>query len=137
MRLRQGSADEARELVQRAYELVRSGGLHAAGPALHSRDTGFVDRDMYIFVLDRQGHYVVHGAKPAMEGKRVHEVPGIDGDRFVREVWEAAANTAGGWVEYDIVNPVDGVVQPKASFVLQIDANQLIGCGVYRTVVAA
>ena len=134
IKLRQGSADEARALVQRALEIVRARGLQAALPLLRSREQGFVDRDMYVFVVDRQGVYRLHGAKPATEGKRVHDIPGIDGDRFLREAWEAALSNSGhgGWVEYDIVNPESGAVQPKASFVVALDEQQFIGCGVYR-----
>jgi methyl-accepting chemotaxis protein len=132
IRLRQGSADEARALVHRALALVNERGLQAASATFHSRADGFVDRDLYVFVVDRRGTYVVHGAKPAMEGKRVHEVPGIDGDRFVSEAWEAANEPAGGWVEYDIVNPESGDVQPKASFVVRVGDDRFLGCGIYR-----
>ena len=130
IRLRQGSADEAHALVDRALGLIKQVGYQAALERLHSREEGFVDRDLYVFVIDRRGHYRVHGARPAMEGKLVHEVPGIDGDRFVRDAWEAAP--LGGWVEYDIVNPESGVVQPKASYVKVLDEHLLVGCGVYR-----
>jgi methyl-accepting chemotaxis protein len=132
IRLRQGSADEARALVGRAFALVQERGLSAAAAPFHSREEGFVDRDLYVFVVDRRGTYIVHGAKPAMEGKRVHEVPGIDGDRFVSEAWEAANEPNGGWVEYDIVNPESGDVQPKASFVVRIGDDRFLGCGIYR-----
>ena len=130
IRLRQGSADEAHALVDQAMALITSIGYAAAATRLHSRDEGFVDRDLYVFVIDRGGHYRVHGAKPAMEGKRVHEVLGIGGDQFVRDAWAAAPT--GGWIEYDIVNPETGNVQPKASYVKALDARLLVGCGVYR-----
>jgi methyl-accepting chemotaxis protein len=136
IKLRQGSADEARALVERALALIHERGRAAAAPILHSTDEGFVDRDLYVFLLDRQGRYVLHGAKPAMEGQRVHEVPGIDGDRFVRDAW-AAADAGGGWVEYDMVNPATGQVQPKVSFVRPLDRDVLVGCGVYRQQAAA
>ncbi|MEK8050642.1 methyl-accepting chemotaxis protein [Ideonella sp. DXS22W] len=130
IRLRQGSADEARSLVTRALALIKSQGLSGAAAALHSAEQGFVDRDLYVWVIDREGRYVLHGAKPENEGKRVHEIPGIDGDRFVADIW--AVPEGGGWVEYDIVNPQTGAVQPKASYVLPLDARQVVGCGVYR-----
>jgi methyl-accepting chemotaxis protein len=132
VRLRQGSADEAKSLLERALQMVRSQGLDAAMPALQSRDHGFVDRDLYVFAIDREGRYRLHGAKPAMQGKRVHELPGIDGDRFVRDAWAQAEH--GGWVEYNIVNPETGAVQPKASYVLKLDKQLLLGCGIYRQV---
>jgi methyl-accepting chemotaxis protein len=130
VRLRQGTADEARELVDRAATLITEHGRAGASAALHSEDEGFVDRDLYVFLIDRKGHYVLHGAKPAMEGKRVHEVPGIDGDRFVHDAWAAAPQ--GGWIDYRIVNPVSGAVQDKVSYVRQIDDEVLLGCGVYK-----
>ena len=132
IRLRQGSADEAQRLVDKALALVRQQGLDTAARTFRQANGDFLDRDLYIFVVDRQGTYRVHGARPAMEGKRVHEVPGIDGDRFTREAWEATAGNH--WVEYNIVNPETGVVQPKASYVQAIDDRLLIGCGIYRQV---
>jgi methyl-accepting chemotaxis protein len=131
MRLRNGSADEAQALVERAQREIKAHGLQHAGASLHSAQQGFVDRDLYIFVLDRSGRYVVHGAKPDAEGKRVHDVPGIDGDTFLAEAW-ASAEAGGGWVEYDIVNPESGKVLPKTSWIEPLDGKLLIGCGCYR-----
>ena len=135
IRLRQGSADEAHALVDQAVALVRSRGLQAAAEVFRQPDGGFRDRDLYIFVTDREGRYHVHGAKPAMEGKRVHELPGIDGDRFARESWAATQGTH--WVEYEIVNPETGQVQPKASYVEALNDQLIIGCGIYRTATQA
>jgi methyl-accepting chemotaxis protein len=132
IRLRQGSADEASALVARALALLQAQGLARAAAVLRSREQGFVDRDLYVFVIDRQGRYKLHGAKPAMEGQRVHDVPGIDGERFLRDAW-AAADADGGWIEYDIVNPENGSVQPKTSFIQAVDNHLFVGCGVYRS----
>jgi methyl-accepting chemotaxis protein len=131
IRLRQGSADEATALVGRALELVRAQGLSGASATLHSAQAGFVDRDLYVFLIDREGRYRIHGAKPEMEGRRVHELPGIDGDRFLRDAW-AAAEAGSGWIDYEIVNPKTGAVQPKTSYIVGLDASLLMGCGVYR-----
>ncbi len=130
IRLRQGSADEAHALVGRALGLIAQVGYPAACERLHSSDAGFVDRDLYVFAIDREGRYRLHGAKPAMEGRRVHEVPGIDGDRFVADAWAAAP--AGGWIDYDILNLDTGTVLPKTSFVKALNDRLLVGCGVYR-----
>jgi methyl-accepting chemotaxis protein len=138
IKLRQGSADEAIGLVDRALALIRKVGAASAATELHSRESGFVDRDLYLFMIDRVGTYRLHGAKPAMEGKRVHDVPGINGDKFLKDAWAAAeagnANQPGGgrWIDYDIVNPESGVVQPKTSYIVQLQADLFLGCGVYR-----
>ncbi len=131
MRLRQGSADEARELVERAMQRVGTVGLMQAIEEFRDLANGFVDRDMYVFIVDRRGTYQLHAAKPANEGKRIHDVPGIDGDRFVTDVFNQVERGP-GWVEYDILNLETGKVQPKASFMVAIDDQRALGCGVYR-----
>jgi methyl-accepting chemotaxis protein len=133
IRLRQGSADEARALVERAVASIAQLGLSVAAEQFRDRNQGYVDRDLYIWVVDRSGTYRVHGAKPETEGRRVHELPGVDGDRFVRDSF-ASAERGGGWVEYDILNPETGQVQPKASFVKRVAQDLVLGCGVYRQV---
>ena len=69
-----------------------------------------------------------------MGGKRVQQVPGVGGVRYVAKAWAAAKSSdgTGGWVEYEIVNPESGQVLPKLSYVLALDKQQFIGCGVYR-----
>lgn len=37
-----------------------------------------------------------------------------------------------GWVDYDIVNPVTGVVTPETSCDCGVSDDLLVGCGVYR-----
>ena len=135
IRLRQGSADEAIALVDRALSVIKTTSLGAASADLHSQASGFVDRDLYIFVIDRTGTYRVHGAKALMEGRRVHDVPGINGDQFLRDAWavaEASDGRSGGWIDYDIVNPQTAVVMPKTSYIVRLAQDLFIGCGVYR-----
>ena len=131
IKLRQGSADEARALVERALALCHQQGQRNVLATLHSAEEGFVDRDLYVFIVDRQGRYLLHGAKPQFEGKRVHDLPGINGDRFVSDAFAAAAR-GGDWIEYTITNPATGDVQPKASWVQDVDGHTVIGCGFYR-----
>ena len=132
IRLRQGSADEARELVERASALVAQVGWEAAARTMRDRGQGFTDRDLYVFAVDRSGSYRLHAAKPQNEGKRVHDIPGIDGDRFVDDAWSRTERGA-SWIEYDILNLETGAVQPKASYMKRIDERLVLGCGVYRT----
>lgn len=131
MRLRQGSADEARELLDRAFGHVQMVGTEAGLQDLHDPAHGFIDRDLYVFALDRDGLYVACGAKPQLVGTSVNDLPGIRGTPFVDEAWKAA-ESGGGWVQYEISNPLTGEVTPKESYMLQLDERLLLGCGVYR-----
>lgn len=131
MRLRQGSADEAQALVERAVQHIRSVGRTQALADFHRADGGFLDRDLYVFAFDRAGHCVVFGSRPQLVGQTASDVPGLDGPTFLANSWRAA-DAGGGWVQYDVINPLTQEVAPKESYVVPLDEDQFIGCGVYR-----
>lgn len=132
IKLRQGTTDEAMALAKRAHEQVQRVGFDAAFPLFHDRDGEFVDRDLYVFVFDRQGVYRVMGADVKKVGTSLFDAPGLDAQQLLDDAWERAEQ-GGGWVEYSIVNPVSGEVRGKASYILPVDANLLVGCGAYRS----
>lgn len=132
IKLRQGTTDEAMALAQQAHALLQRVGFDAAFPALHDKEGGFVDRDLYVFVFDRQGVYRVMGADAQKVGTSLFDAPGLDAQQLLDDAWERAEQ-GGGWVEYTIVNPVTRDVRGKASYVLPLDNNLLVGCGAYRS----
>jgi len=134
-KLQQGTASEALALVQRAQSSLR--GAPAESFMQHVTDprNGFFDRDMYVFVLDRQGRYHAFGGNPAKIGSRVHDLPGVDGEAMMGAI-QAQADLEPGWAEYDITNPQTGVVQTKMSYVVRIAEGLYLGCGVYKSMAA-
>ena len=134
--LQQGTADEARALVERAAtHRRRCSSRDAFLRDLTAVDQGFFDRDMYVFVLDRNGSYLAFGGNPVKVGTRVQDIAGIDGQGLLNAIMDKADNGS-GWVEYNIANPLTGKVQTKMSFVQPIDGLYL-GCGVYKHLVAS
>lgn len=132
--LQQGSAEEAVELVHRAADFRRQcSSLDAYIQGLTDKSSGFFDRDMYVFLLDRAGHYLAFGGNQAKVGTRVQDIPGIDGQGLVDDIFQQASIEP-GWVEYDIANPTTGRVQSKMSYVQEMDGLAL-GCGVYKNLV--
>ncbi|MCU0967872.1 MAG: methyl-accepting chemotaxis protein [Rubrivivax sp.] len=131
VRLRHGSADEARDLVERALEHLRSAGLDAALRDIHDPHGSFVDRDLYLFAFDRDGRYLAFGSMPHFVGRSLHDVPGLDAPRFLADAW-AAADAGGNWVHYEVLNPATGQIAAKESWIVALDDDHVIGCGVYR-----
>lgn len=134
-KLQQGSAEEAIKLVDKAMTLRR----RSASRASFLRDVtdpaqGFHDRDMYVFVLDRDGTYMAFGGNQAKIGTRVQDIAGIDGEGLLESIITQASMEP-GWLEYDIENPTNGRVQTKMSFVQQVD-DLFVGCGVYKNLAA-
>ena len=136
MLLRQGTADEAMQFTLAALAHIRAAGYERASEDFYKRPGRFIDRDLYIFVLDRAGTYRVMGADRNKTGTRVHDAAGIDAERFLHDVWERAEQ-GGGWVEYNIVNPVTKDVRGKSSFILPINDELVVGCGAYRSALTA
>jgi methyl-accepting chemotaxis protein len=131
IKLRQGTTDEAMALATKGLQLVQRVGFDQAAAVFHDKDGGYVDRDLYVFVFDRQGVYRIMGADSARVGTSLFEAPGVDAQQLLDDAWERCAQ-GGGWVEYNIINLASGDVRGKSSYVLPIDNNLLIGCGAYR-----
>ena len=135
IKLRQGTADEALHLVNRAHALVQSVGFDAAFKAFHDPQGGYVDRDLYVFVFDRQGTYRVMGADIQRVGSNLSDAPGVDAQQLLEDAWHRCEQ-GGGWVEYNIINLATSDVRGKSSYVLPLTDDLLIGCGAYRSALA-
>jgi methyl-accepting chemotaxis protein len=131
-KLPQGTADEARELVDRALDMRREAGSRdALLRRINATDSGLFDRDMYVFALDGQGRYQGFAGNPARVGQRVQDVmKGGAGERLVQAIIEQA-ESGPGWVQYTIAHPQTGEPQEKMSYVVKVD-DLYLGCGVYK-----
>jgi methyl-accepting chemotaxis protein len=135
MRLRQGSADEARALVERAQNVARRQGVTAALVQIRESAAEFRDRDLYVFVFDRSGVYHAIGGDPKGTGRRLTDVPGIDAAALIADAF-TRAEEGGGWVEYTAFNPANGKVLEKMSWVVLLATDLVIGCGIYKDAAA-
>ncbi|GAB4213273.1 MAG: hypothetical protein Fur007_07150 [Rhodoferax sp.] len=127
----QGTADQARQLVFDALVHIKTVGYDQAVRDFHDKSGPFVYRDLYIFVFDRAGYYRVHGAMPERDNTDLRAIPGLDAEKLVADAWAVCDDEQGGWVSYAITNPTTGEVQAKASYVMPLDEDRLIGCGCY------
>jgi cell division septum initiation protein DivIVA len=117
MRLRQGCADEARALCERAAQALKQAGLAQAVRRFHDRDGGFIDRDLFVIVLDPQHRFRAFGADPAKADKPAVAAPGVDVADLSRRTLETAA-AGGGWVEFRGVHPITRLPVEKMAYVL-------------------
>jgi hypothetical protein len=95
--LRQGTADQARQMVFDAMVHIRTLGLDQAKADFHDRQGQFIDRDLYVFVFDRYGRYLVHGALPEKDGTLLSEIEGLDAEQLVSDAW-AICDAEQGWL---------------------------------------
>lgn len=129
--LRQGSADEARQMVFDAMVEIGRLGLPDASAVFHDKAGRFNWKDLYVFVLDRRGNYVVCGADKSRVGVNLGDLLGDIGDKLTEDAWGVCDKDGGGWVTYSIQNPLTQEMQTKLSYVAPVDGERLVGCGCY------
>lgn len=129
--LRQGSADEARQMVFDAIVEVGRLGLREAIDLFHDPRGRFNWKDLYVFIIDREGAYVACGADISRVGVKLSDLLGEVGLQLVADGWGVCDAEDGGWVKYCITNPLTQELQTKLSYVIPIDDHRLVGCGCY------
>ncbi|MBI3452812.1 MAG: cache domain-containing protein [Rhodospirillales bacterium] len=126
-----GTPDEAKAMVAKAAALIGSAGAEKAFATFNDPAGGFVDRDLYVFVLDLDGNTMAHGGNKGLIGRSLINLKDADGKAFVHEMI-AISNTKGeGWVDYTWVNPTNKKIEPKSSLVKKVD-KFIVGVGVYK-----
>ena len=131
IQLRQGSADEARQMVFDAMVEIGKLGLREAIAEFHDKQGRFNWKDLYVFVIDRNGAYVACGTDHTRVGVRLADLLGEVGEKLTSDAWAICDDADGGWVTYSISNPLTNDVQTKLSYVVPIDQDRLMGCGCY------
>jgi signal transduction histidine kinase len=131
IQLRQGSADEARQLVFDGMVEIGRRGMRDAVATFQEPSGRFNMKDLYIFILDREGKYVVCGSDLSRVGVRIGDLLGDVGDKLITDAWQVCDTEGGGWIQYPITNPLTGATQAKLSYVVPVDQNYAIGCGCY------
>ncbi|MAD47233.1 MAG: chemotaxis protein [Oceanospirillaceae bacterium] len=131
----QQQTDNTFSLVKHYYELFQAGmpeaeAKQAAKDAIRKlRYSG----SEYFWINDEQPVMIVHGTKPALEGKNVGDIQDPNGSYLFREIVKTAlARDEGGFVHYMWPKPGKDQPQPKVSFVKEFKPwGWIIGTGVY------
>jgi hypothetical protein len=132
MKLRQGCADEARALVDKAVALIQGEGAASAIQRFHRRDGGFVDRDLFIIVLDRRGYFRAFGMDPGKADKPAVAAPGVNIDELNAKSY-GAADAGGGWIEFKSLHPQTKLPVDKMAYVMPAGQELVVMCSVNKT----
>lgn len=125
--------DEARAMAERAASHLETVGPDQAFREFMDPEGAFIDRDLYVFVIDFQGILIASGAFPNSIGAVVADARDRNGRPFIQEMLELARIQETGWVEYDMVHPCTGEMTPKISFVKRVGP-VIVGVGAFGTI---
>lgn len=126
-----GTPDEAKAMVEKAVKLIQAEGKDKAFTQINDPAGPFVDRDLYVFVLNMEGTTVAHGVNKALIGKSLLNLKDADGKLFIQEMLEMAKAGKTGWVDYKWANPQTKKVEPKSSYLMKA-GDVIVGVGIYK-----
>jgi cytochrome c len=127
-----GGKDDAVAMVKKAVAFIKEQGADKAYEAFISKDSRFIDRDLYVVVYQLDGKVLAHGSNPKFVGKDMMDAQDVDGKLFVKERVEMAAKEASFWQDYKFVNPVSKKVEPKQMYCERLE-NTAVCAGIYKS----
>lgn len=127
------SLDDARKFVK-CFEIhLRASGLQALHDLIG--DERWVSGPAYLFLLDQQtGVQIASGGHPALNGQNLMGLTDSTGFEFIRHGLRFADLFGEAVLYYEYDNPATGLVEPKTSYVRQLEVGghpYVLGMGVY------
>jgi hypothetical protein len=126
-----GNAEEAVAMARRAGEFCRRHGREALVAEVNKLGKGqFIDRDLYLMVIDTNAVIVAHGNNPRTLGMGPKSQD-VDGKFFIQEIARSASARGGIWVDYKWAHPVTNEVRAKTTYVERV-GDVFVACGIYK-----
>jgi signal transduction histidine kinase len=125
------TSKEAEAMVKKGVAYIKANGKEKGYAEITSKQSQFVDRDLYLVVYRLDGTPLAHGANEKMVGKNLIDLKDIDGKEFVRERVELAKTKNSFWQDYKFTNPVSRKVEAKTMYCERLDDTAVCG-GIYK-----
>jgi len=124
-----GSPAEAKVMAEKAAEVLEAKGIDAAAAMFQAPGGTFHDRDLYVFVFDKKGVNLAHGAKASLVGRNMMGLRDVDGKQMVKEFLSISA---AGWVDYKWQHPKTKKIEFKTSYIIKV-GDYWVGVGAYKS----
>jgi signal transduction histidine kinase len=125
-----GSPAEAEALVKRAIVYYQKNGREKAMDEFSKTPGPFVDRDLYVTVLNMQGDSLAH-INPKQRGHNMLDWRDQDGKFAIRERIDIAKTKGKGWHEFKFFNPMTKKIEIKTNY-LEVYDNLVFSAGAFR-----
>jgi cytochrome c len=124
------SLTEAKAMAVQAATLLVKEGPEIAFRRFSDPQDNFIDRDLYVFVLDMAGRIWFNAAFPTPPGRNILGSRDPNGRYFVQDMIAVANSDGEGWVEYEWLSPCTGEMTPKSAYVVRVGP-LLVAVGAY------
>lgn len=125
--------EQAKALAEKAVAHIKAVGPDKTFADFNARDGKWLDRELYIIVIDFDGTMLAHGTNKALVGKPQLEMRDMNGKFMSQEMLDLAKSKGSGWVDYLWSNPATKKIDPKSTYVLRIAGfDGFLGVGIYK-----
>ena len=122
---------EAQAMLTKAVAALKANGREKAFAQFQDKQGGFIDRDLYVTVMDLTGRTLAHGVNPRQVGRDVLNLQDADGRFIVQERLEVAKSRGKGSSTFKFLNPVTKEIETKVMFFEKVD-DLVVSCGAYK-----
>ncbi|MDP8256715.1 MAG: cache domain-containing protein [Candidatus Alcyoniella australis] len=124
--------DELVVFVNQAAAFANLEGKDAALVVFNDKNGKFTVGDVYVFAYNFDGMCLAHALRPERVGTNTLADKDVNGVPFIKNLLETARDKGQGFDEYSYVNPNNGQLAQKTSYVIKIDDTWWIGAGIYK-----
>ncbi|NTV71432.1 MAG: chemotaxis protein [Azonexaceae bacterium] len=122
---------EARAFFDQAVKYLQANGPEKSWAAFSNRKGPFVKKDLYVYVIDRQGTYIANGASPeALVGMNVLDSVDASGTPLFRHMIAVTEKQTEARIRYVWLNRKTNHVEPKNAW-LHREGDYILGVGYY------
>jgi len=127
-----GTPFEAKLLSIKAFNYVNEVGKEKAFKDFLDDKSEFIQKDLYIFVIDMNGNVLVHAEDNELMNKNLIELKDSKGEYFIKNFITIMGDFDSGWSEYYWRNYTTQEIETKLTYLMKIDENTFLGCGAYQ-----
>lgn len=124
-----GTIEDATAMVKKAVAYIKAHGNEKAYTEISNPKGQFVDRDIYVYVYDKNGKNLAHGGNAHLIGKDLLEMKDIDGT-YVNKGLLDVAHKGGGQFKFKFMNPATKTIETKTGYA-EMAGDVMVGSGAY------
>jgi signal transduction histidine kinase len=122
------AADQANDcimMVANAEAFIREKGVEYALKVFSVRNSPFVDKELYIFVLSTDNVMLAHPFNPGLIGKNLSDHKDSKGKLVFQEFKKVIDGKGEGWVDYNWPKPGEKGEFPKSAYVKKVHGQEM------------
>jgi cytochrome c len=122
---------EAQALFDQAVKYLQANGPEKSWAAFNNKKGPFIKKDLYVYVIDRQGTYIANGAAPdSLIGLKVLDSVDAAGTPLFRQMIAVTDKQQEARIRYVWLNRQSNHVEPKVAW-LHREGEYILGVGYY------